>query len=356
MKAFLLIIDDVLSILLDMQLTITFVSLASIISIAFLYFKYKNGVILRIGLSIDVIASYSACTVDFFNYAHGYAGSLYTEYILVAVLFGVFLVILIGYYLNKTLIKPLNKLIYYNKELSEGNLGVKFDLEWSRNDEIYALKDSYFKTISYLKDLLKDLVDLIGNLTSSSELMVSSSEELNASSVEITSITQKISLGAKNQVEKINTSKKLNENLSNLFKEKFQELQKTAKIDENITSQVNMLALNASIESARAGEYGRGFAVVADNIRQLADDTKNSLQNIHSIVDDIENSMSISIQEISSSIDSMTQIIDETVSGSETAFSATEEQSASMQELSSIAQELASNASRLKVRTAKFTF
>ena len=351
-----MIIDDLLSILLNMQQTITFVALASIISIGFLYFKYKNGVILRIGLSIDVIASYSACTVDFFNYAYSYAGSLYTEYILIAVFFGVFLVILIGFYLNKTVIKPLNKIVYYNKELSEGNLGVKFELEWNRNDEIHALKDSYFKTISYLRELLKDLVDIIGNLTSSSELMASSSEELNASSVEITSITQKISLGAKKQVENVNTSKKLNENLTILFKDKFAELQKTAKIVENITSQVNMLALNASIESARAGEYGRGFAVVADNIRQLADDTKNSLQNIQSIVNDIESSMSKSIQEISFSIDSMTQIIDETVSGSETAFAATEEQVASMQELSSIAQEMASNAGRLKDRTAKFTF
>ena len=54
----------------------------------------------------------------------------------------------------------------------------------------------------------------------------------------------------------------------------------------SIANQTNMLALNASIESARAGEAGRGFAIVAEQIRQLAEQTKNAVENISSIVHD----------------------------------------------------------------------
>lgn len=67
------------------------------------------------------------------------------------------------------------------------------------------------------------------------------------------------------------------------LKEKTEAVSDITKVIFSISSQTNLLALNASIESARAGEAGRGFAVVADQIRELAEQTKNSIEQIEQI-------------------------------------------------------------------------
>lgn len=91
----------------------------------------------------------------------------------------------------------------------------------------------------------------------------------------------------------VQTSKDTSENMTeNLRKELLKSLEDSKSVNNiqalvddilSITNQTNLLALNASIESARAGEAGRGFAVVADQIRNLSEDSKNTVEKIQEI-------------------------------------------------------------------------
>ena len=151
-------------------------------------------------------------------------------------------------------------------------------------------------------------------------------------------------------IEKLNhETTKLNTEMTELG-EQAQSIGQIMTVISDIADQTNLLALNAAIEAARAGEAGRGFAVVADEVRKLAEKTMTATQQVGSAIKAIQNSTSKSIdsmkhtsemvatstdltQEAGGALGRIIEIIDGTVDQVQAIATAAEEQSATSEEI-----------------------
>lgn len=102
----------------------------------------------------------------------------------------------------------------------------------------------------------------------------------------VTENTDKVKLLSEHSDSIADTNRKVIVSMENLQK-KAEDVKNITDMILNISNQTNMLALNASIEAARAGEAGKGFAVVAEQIRQLAEQTRKSTENITEIAEQL---------------------------------------------------------------------
>lgn len=332
-------VEDILFILDKMTLTIVATTFASILGCGFLYYRFKNGIVFRIGLSIAIMATYTGLLVDFFTYTQERFGDSFIFAVFVAVIVGLLLLVFISIYLNNTIISPINKVISYSKEISKGNLQLEIT-DWSKNDEIGKLLYSYQVMINTLTPAVTKMTKSSGIMSQSLKELKSDIEEINDSSEAIAAIAQKLSQDMNVQANMIETTFNQFSKLQSTFKDNLNQINQTATLIESIAAQVNMLSLNASIEAARAGEYGRGFVVVAENIRSLSDDTKNYVTNVRNLVEKLNSSTTNSIKDITYSMETLTQISQKTATSTQETQITTAEQTATTQEISAQMQEI----------------
>ena len=152
--------------------------------------------------------------------------------------------------------------------------------------------------VTNIGELIERIVDNVKNLTNASETMGQAGDTSMVTMQHLAESNDRTTEAIENigkQIDMTNTS--------------VGKISEAAALITNITTQTKLLALNASIESARAGEAGKGFAVVADEIRVLADNSRDTVNNIQSI----SNQVMDAVDSLSRNAEGMLRFLDEKV-------------------------------------------
>ncbi|AQS08259.1 methyl-accepting chemotaxis protein McpC [Clostridium saccharobutylicum] len=258
--------------------------------------------------------------------------------------------ILMSLILSKGIANNIKKLKDVFAKASEGDLTVSISA--STNDEFMDLVNSFNSMIENMSELMDSVTKSSKEVLETSSNLAGMSQEVTASIGEVAKAIEEVSEGATNQsqnaqsgasemnelsdrldkmnvnsnemdelsnntkdlgskglsmidmlIEKSNKTKIATNEVNEIVQDMNESTKKINTISETIaeiTEQTGLLSLNASIESARVGEAGKGFAVVAEEIRKLAEQSKNSTEEIKLIITSIQEKSNTAVKAIKS--------------------------------------------------------
>jgi methyl-accepting chemotaxis protein len=272
--------------------------------------------------------------------------------LLVAIVFGT--IFMSFFTVLKIIIRPLNQLCRELKAIARGDFTRRVNIH--SNDEIMDLAEDFNKFVDVVEDIIRGLKEMSLKLKKNADALLRNSQEMSdgaqrqaagfeefAASVQsnatnasfVNGLTREMSGNARQFSQEIENIAKA----MSLIEKNSQRMRESINIITDIADQTNLLALNAAIEAARAGEHGRGFAVVADEVRKLAERSNDSAKDIMGVINEnsggIQNGVHLS-QTTEISVQEMVEGIAKIVDQIDAISSATQQQAVAMAENASI--------------------
>ncbi|MCG9638358.1 methyl-accepting chemotaxis protein [Vibrio sp. Isolate34] len=333
-----------------------------------LYVNIANLAV-EVDQAMAVLDSFNVTAEEQLNASLADASSIYDKGLFNAIAIGIVVTVFaaaIGYHIAHSVREPLTRILGTLEGLTEGDMtqriDIRYDNEFSRvSRHINTLADNLHNILVKLNDASDDLTKTASvNQKTSSETQAQLNSQREQTATVATAMTEmshsvqevansaQSSLTMVQQVESASESGRqiMNTNISTINQLEVRlnesvgavgELQQMSSqigsildVIRGIAEQTNLLALNAAIEAARAGEQGRGFAVVADEVRVLAQKTTQSTSEIETMISNLQSSSKTASNVIESCMSDM----DMSVQQASNANSAMEEIQALILEIS----------------------